>query len=80
MIPHFGCGYKRVECVHEFDIIMIIFVITVEWHTQTRFGLVGPIVSAQQPFYYNIPITSSCVTCVQVGMLQLDEIDAPCVG
>ena len=24
-----------------------------ELHTQTRFGLVGPIISAQQPFYYN---------------------------
>ena len=52
MIPHFGCGYKRVECVHEFhsnDYLLL------QWsgNTQTRFGLVGPIISAQQPFYYN---------------------------
>ena len=52
MILYFGCGYKRVECVHEFhsnDYLLL------QWsgNTQTRFGLVGPIISAQQPFYYN---------------------------
>ena len=48
----FWMWFKRDECVHEFhsnDYLLL------QWsgNTQTRFGLVGPIISAQQPFYYN---------------------------
>ena len=49
-----------------------VFVITVVRHTQTRFDLVGSIVSAQQPFYYNSKIRSF-LACVQMGVLQLRQ-------
>jgi hypothetical protein len=70
--------FKRDECVHEFhsnDYLLL------QWsgNTQTRFGLVGPIISAQQPFYYNSKL-HFCLACVQVGVLQLNEIAAACVG
>ena len=70
---------KGLSVYTSFTVIMIICCYTVEWHTQTRFGLVGPIISAHQPFYYNSQITF-CLACVQVGVLQLNEIGAACVG
>ena len=51
--------FKRDEFVHEFhsnDYLLL------QWsgNTQTRFGLVGPIISAQQPFYYNSKLHFAC--------------------